>query len=437
MRLIRLLKQDLAKEIADWKRAGIINDEQATTICARYGVDFHDLGRTSYGHRILVGLGYLFIGLALITLIGNNWEEIPRPLRMGGLIGLTLAANLMGLYRYRQDEDTSAVGWFLLGGLFYGASIMLIAQIYHIGEHYPDGIFWWALGVLPVALLLRSVALMLLSTTLAFIWFFVETGLDFYPTLFPLFLAAVGWFLTRGRQSNLLFLGLVAGIGLWAEYSLAWHLSNRPGFRFNVELLALGGGLTLLFYGVANWLASRPNEAAKDYGVLLEVWVLRFLLLALIVLSFEEPWEGLLRADWQAAELSIGLSLMLSAAALFLVSQAGGPLLPPLGFTLLFLAALTGMILLDGRQHALSFQIVDNIVLISLGIGLIVQGLHRHISHYFYLGVITILITGLMRYFDLVGNYIGAAILFAVFAAILLSAARYWKHYQTKVGETA
>ncbi len=83
-----------------------------------------------------------------------------------------------------------------------------------------------------------------------------------------------------------------------------------------------------------------------------------------------------------------------------------------------------------------SLQVIDNIILISLGIGLIVQGLHRHISLYFYLGVIIILITGLMRYFDLVGNYIGTAILFAVFSAILLSAARYWKHYQARVEET-
>ncbi len=155
------------------------------------------------------------------------------------------------------------MGWFLLGGLFYGASIMLIAQIYHIGEHYPDGMFWWALGILPIALLLRSVLLMLLVTTLAYIWFFVETSLNFYPTFFPLFLVSVGWLLSRGRQSNLLFISLVAGVGLWAEYSLAWYLSDWPGFRFNEELLVLGGGLTLFYYGVANWLLSHPMKPRR------------------------------------------------------------------------------------------------------------------------------------------------------------------------------
>jgi hypothetical protein len=35
----------------------------------------------------------------------------------------------------------------------------------------------------------------------------------------------------------------------------------------------------------------------------------------------------------------------------------------------------------------------------------------------------------LLRYIDLVGDYIGAAILFAVFAVILLVSARYWKKH--------
>ena len=34
-------------------------------------------------------------------------------------------------------------GLFFLGNLFYGASIILVAQIYHLGEHMPDGVFWW------------------------------------------------------------------------------------------------------------------------------------------------------------------------------------------------------------------------------------------------------------------------------------------------------
>ncbi|MBW1792639.1 MAG: DUF2157 domain-containing protein [Deltaproteobacteria bacterium] len=151
MRLIRILKYDLCKEVATWVGKGIISTEQAESICSGYGVDYHNMSRRSYGYHVLLGFGCLFIGLSLITLVGANWDDIPRAIRMSGLIALTLGANLMGLSKFRHNKTSAAVAWFLMGGLFYGASIMLIAQIYHIGEHYPDGIFWWAMGVLPVA----------------------------------------------------------------------------------------------------------------------------------------------------------------------------------------------------------------------------------------------------------------------------------------------
>jgi len=61
MRLIRLLKKDLANETRDWLEKGIITREQATAICAEYGVDFNSDSHNS-GYRLLINLGYLFIG---------------------------------------------------------------------------------------------------------------------------------------------------------------------------------------------------------------------------------------------------------------------------------------------------------------------------------------------------------------------------------------
>jgi membrane-bound metal-dependent hydrolase YbcI (DUF457 family) len=81
----------------------------------------------------------------------------------------------------------------------------------------------------------------------------------------------------------------------------------------------------------------------------------------------------------------------------------------------------------DSRQHAVPLQILSNIALISTGVYLLISGIQRGISHYFFLGVAVILITGLLRYIDLIGDYIGAALLFMLFAAILLGAANYWK----------
>jgi hypothetical protein len=87
-------------------------------------------------------------------------------------------------------------------------------------------------------------------------------------------------------------------------------------------------------------------------------------------------------------------------------------------------------------DNMIYFQITYNVALISAGIWLIHRGIQRGISHYFFLGTATILLTALMRYIDLIGEYIGGAILFMGLAALLLGAAKYWKTQSIKVGNS-
>jgi uncharacterized membrane protein len=419
------------KEARGWVEDGIISDSQAEAICRRYGIDYHDQTQHSFGYYVLIALGYLFIGLAVIVLIGENWEDIPRAVRMGGLIGLTLLCNGIGLNTWRQDKPATAVLWFFLGGLMYGASIMLIAQIYHIGEHYPDGIFWWALGVLPVALLLRSNLIMALAATLAFIWFFVESGLGFYPWLFPLFLLALARHNLRIKPSIILFLVLIAGLGIFLEYTVAWLIGEQARFDFGPENVVIGAAIFVLYHGLAEWLSQHPEHYLADYGMALKLWTLRFSILGLFIFSFEEPWHELLQARWDDHGLVITVSVFFSGLAIGLAYLANRSILKiasTLAFVVVYLAALTAVMNVT-VQHSTALQVADNVVLVMTGVWLIVHGIRAGVTHYFYLGVFTVLLTGLLRYMDLVGDYIGAAILFAVFAAILLVSARYWKKH--------
>ena len=67
---------------------------------------------------------------------------------------------------------------------------------------------------------------------------------------------------------------------------------------------------------------------------------------------------------------------------------------------------------------------LDNVALVAAGIWLIVRGTLGGVSHYFFLGVTVILLTAFMRYVDLIGDYVGGALLFMLLAALLLGAAR-------------
>ncbi len=431
MRLIRLLKRDLAREVSSWVDRDLISAEQARSICRLYDVDYDSIGSHSTGYRLLVSLGYLFIGLAVITLLGANWDQIPRGLRMGGLLAVTLGTHGLALRSYLAGKESGATGLFMLGNLFYGASIILIAQIYHLGEHMPDGVLWWALGSLPFGVLLRNCWLTLFSCLLALLWFFLEYSMGFFPMLFPLFIAAGLYVLIQARPSTLLFLTVVASVGLWIEAALAAAWAGE-GHRFELypEHLLVSAAMFIFAYAFSQWLHARENGKAKDYGVLLSLWTLRFGLIVMFVLSYEEPWRELIGSDWNHQTSMWQVVVVLLGGSLWLGWKAEKlkTLIPITTFSTLSMIA---VVLFNDPADAIYFQVIYNIALVGTGIWLIVRGIQSGISHYFFLGIATILLTAFMRYVDLIGEYVGGAILFIVLAVLLLGAARYWKAQST------
>lgn len=433
MRLFRLLKNDLAKETSDWVDKGIVTQDQAERICAHYDVDYHQENARSLGYNVLIGLGYLFVGLSLIVLIGENWDNIPRLIRMSGLVLLTLTTQWLGWRKYNRGDTGGAHTTFLLGNLFFGASIVLIAQIYHLGEHMADGVFWWALGCLPFALLTKSPILSIQTLLLAAIWFFIEVGAGFYPRAFPIFLLAAIYVLYSGKTSIVLLLSTVACSAFFAEYAFAELWREGRHFDFYIEHVFVSIALFILLYAFGHYLSIQDSAKAKDYGSVLAVWGLRFGLLCMIVFSFEDPWRGMIDADWQHIPSMLFAVGMCVSLALYFSWRAGRVLSMGAVLALLVLTVIA-LLSTDKEQHAVYFQVLYNIALVMASVWLISRGIRDAISHYFFIGLAAILITAFMRYVDLIGNYIGGAVLFMVFAVILLSAAKYWKSTHSQGG---
>ena len=107
-----------------------------------------------------------------------------------------------------------------------------------------------------------------------------------------------------------------------------------------------------------------------------------------------------------------------------------GTLRPLLAVCALCGSAMVAVALTENEADAIWFQVLDNVALIVAGTWLIVRGAQGGTSHYFFMGVVVILLTAFIRYVDLIGDYVGGALLFLVLAALLLGSARYWKHRQ-------
>lgn len=428
MRIFRLFKKDMAREVGDWVREGLIESAQGEAILARYGARLQDAQGTSLGYYVLTALATLFVGLALILVVSHNWDEIPRLTRMLLLILTTLAVNLQGMRLLLGDREKAGVLWLFFGSICYGATIMLIAQIYHLGEHYPDGIFYWALGVLPLLFITRSRLNGLLCLVLATTWAIVETNTGFLPASYPLFALAALWLAWVGKDSALLFLGGLAGLVFWFNLLLAWMGGDWSQFTVIVDQIPATISLGLMLTGFAWWLMRCPENRLQGYGQILHLWLLRGGIIVLLILSFDDVWRGLAREEYLTGLFAPVFLTFGGAAGCYLARPSGGSASGPLLVNSLFFSLAFFWIHL-GKAHPDWLAIATNLMLVVTGIWLIRRGINEAITHFFYTGVGVLLVTALFRYFDLIGNYIGGAILFMMAAAVLFGAARYWRSH--------
>ncbi len=426
MQLLGLLRRELRSECRQWVEEGDISAEQGNRILARYGTSLDDGSDGSLAYKVLVGIALLFVGMALLLLVSANWEDIPRAVRMLGLIGTTLALNGMGIYQYLKRE--AGLGWLFVGSISYGASIMLIAQIYHLGEHYPDGLFYWALGIAPMALLVRSRVLALLMLAVALLWLLNE-GKFSPPWEMVLFIAAALGVARQARSAGLNVVTVAVTVG-WLNILLAWFYGYPWRPDFDTGHFTMNMGLLALVFMVGHRLAPSASAPMRRTATLLSLWSLRGYLILLIPFTFSSACSAYMKDLQGFSDPGLWLGLMAAIPAALLALRDGGahPLARGLVMGVpLLLVLFHGM---DREAVAVPMAVMVNLLALVSAIVLIQQGLEKGFSQYFYSGVGLLLVLAMIRYVDLVGDYVGGAVMFLIAAAILYAAARYWRDRQ-------
>lgn len=421
----------MAREVSDWVREGLIEPAQGEAILAQYGAKMEDATDSSLGYFMLTALAVLFVGLALILIVSHNWDEIPRLTRMLGLVFITLAVNLQGMRLMLTGSDKAGIFWLFFGSICYGTTIMLIAQIYHIGEHFPDGILYWSLGVLPLIFITRSRLITFLCLGLATIWALVEIEIEFFPSIYPLFMIAGIWLAWVRKDSVLLLLSGLAGLIFWVNLLLAWIGGEWYTFEAVIDQIPCTIAIGLFLTG-CSWLLMRHTDSQlKRYGQILHLWLIRGGLMLLFVLSFSDVWQEFSKEEYLFGLFTPLVIVVSGIAAFFLSKQsrsnAYGPVLLN---TLFFFSSFLWIHL--GNVNEMWLAIFTNLMLLFAGLWLIHRGIEDSTTQFFYTGVGVLLITALLRYIDLIGDYIGGAILFIVAALILFGAARYWQSQKLK-----
>jgi uncharacterized membrane protein len=206
----------LARDLETWTAKGWVTPDARARILA----DAASHGREFNLPSVLGILASVLLGFAAISFVAAHWDDMPRLARLALLIGLLWAGyGAAGVFAMRVARAFADVAVLFSTALF-GASIMLISQMFHINGNPPDGVLLWWLGALLAGVALRSNPALALSLVLVCVWAGMETAARdrvYWPFL-------IGW-------------GLITAAFIWQRWRPGVHLA---GLALTVFVVALG-----------------------------------------------------------------------------------------------------------------------------------------------------------------------------------------------------
>lgn len=163
----------LRDELPIWQERGWVTEDNGRAI-----IEYLEAqqGESRHLPTAIAIFGVLLLGAGVITWFAANWTGIGKLVKLMILLGSLYSTYAIAAFLLRENRYTrTGEAVLLLGIILFGANIMLIAQIYHIDAHFPNGILLWALGGLVTAWLMKSAPAMVATLALGCLWTGSET----------------------------------------------------------------------------------------------------------------------------------------------------------------------------------------------------------------------------------------------------------------------
>lgn len=424
-------------EIDRWQADGLVSAEQAGKLRACYA---STAPAVPWGLLVFATAGAIVVGLGVILLFAYNWDEIPKFGKLALVFGAVIAAHTAGIRLLAREGWQAKLGEALtvLGTMFYGSGIWLVAQIYHIDEHYPNGFLFWALGALAMAWALRSTAQGLMATVLILIWGCSET-FDFNNAQYWAVLLVVGGILPLAwRQRSALLLATALAV---IQFLIAVNATYWGGEAHSLTTsLALG----VVLLAAARWCALYRPDFGSGAGVMAFFGWGAFLVCAYL-LSFHEAADNLL--DWSNSDgsdviLAAGFGWSLFAAGMvawillarraLLLKSIAVPVedwLLPIALVYCF-----GQAALGSRQWDLLIAWSFNLMLLGVAIMWMWRGCRESLLRPTVLGSVLLSFVVFARYFDLFDSMASRGVAFIILGGIFFAEAMYYRKVRRETG---
>ena len=160
-------RRQLRQEVEQWRTEELIDDFLYEQLSQRYLFSDIEASARNRFIIILLGLGSVLLGLAIITFVAANWQAWSRELKVILLLSGFVGINTAGFYLWRRPTEgwqrPLGQGLLVLGALVLGANMALMSQMFHQSGLLYQLYLVWGLGVLAMAYCLRLTLLGMLS----------------------------------------------------------------------------------------------------------------------------------------------------------------------------------------------------------------------------------------------------------------------------------
>jgi uncharacterized membrane protein len=405
----------LEGEAGRWRDDGVIDEPTRARIVGGYVP-------VSAERRSLIALvvvAVLMCAVGLVLLIGYNWDRIPPAAKIGTILIAVAGAFGAASLCYARGRNAPGEMVAFAGTLVFGNGIWLIAQVLHIEGHFPDAFYWFGMGALACAVLLRSRLIGVEAALIFAFWTFAEGVASPRPTLWfiPIWIVLV---VHAYRVSSPVLLRVVA---LLAPAWVAAATGQAAGGPFWLGATALAAGA---MFSLGAWLDRDPvmQRAWQEAGL---VALLAVLIPLMVTAVHRDLGAG--RADTTSLAIAVvaatvGLSALLKTTrdirqlAIVGAVSAIATWTIAVGFGVLPSRTAAGLV------SAIGFSAVT----LGVGVSLVRAALKSSRTTDLALGVLFALSFLIVRWASLVENLLWSGSLLLATGGGLLLVARLWRH---------
>ncbi len=379
------------KQIEKWLKEGTVTQEQANKMLKDNTE--HEKDKSSNNFIITIStIGSVLLGVGAILFIASNWDKLPDLLKTFILAGSTFASYYVGyLFKY-QKKNLPIVGSALLflGGILFGATLFLLAQIYHIEANSHTIALLWLIGILPFVYAFISVEMAGLSLFVFYLW--------------------IGLFVLQDTGFSLF--GFSDG-------------SSETNNIYYLPILYLVMSLALFGIGGLHYFSDKFKKVARIY----RLFGIQFSMLVLFLLSFRYysgDYDGYsFRGDNLPSEtFTITLTLLaIMAIITFIINVKYNPSksrAPGIEYFTALILTVLALIFFNFPADNNIYVILFNLVLAGIIFLLLQQGYFRQDMAIVNTGIFFFVIFVLAKYFDFFWTLLDRSLFFVIGGAILL-----------------